>query len=943
MARIAAMKTSLGPTRKWKQQCRRCIYGLLLLGLMIMSLPTHAHTADEVPLAVHVEGSGIRLSWHGKVERSPTGTPFVPGWSHADIGGYELPVQLVTLEASGTIEPRFDHLVSVPWTGRLESTQRASLPAQEAFHVLAQPSNSATLSESPVVLLRDARVRGRRLIVLAVTPIFAQAAEPRAVTELEVTVPDVQPAVDNIVTSDHALSPHSAMSSAIPALPPNAAARQDGIKVYVQAAGMQRITHRDLTAAGMQLDALDASRLQLRRAGVPTALEEHRGDDGRVEELWFYASPPGDRWNSTDTYWLTLEQSPGMRMRTRAAAPGEAPLRSTAMEHGVWRHNQVYDSTQPGPDGDHWYSSELRSLPDTPSPTLAIPMTATLPLVAGTTTLTITGSAYTTRQHALALEAAGTTAIRRWQGGGDWSHGFSFADKVSSARATILAGTAVDGVEIDSVTWERPIALDVRGQGALFHGLTGVWRYQLANTAAERALYDITDPTSPVRLVLPAGRSPEFEDGPTTHVYLLTGPGHIHVPALDGHRGSDLGHAVDATALYIAPAPFHAALAPLLSHRERQGQAARAIDVQAIYDAWSFGQVSPAAIRHFLQYASAEWPQPPSAVILVGDGSSDPHNYLGRNTPNLIPPYLAMVDPWLGETACDTCYVQLDGADPLDDGLPDLSIGRFPVKSSAELDKLVAKIIAYETGPVDLDWQGRSLYIADNFRDAAGNQDNGGDFALFAEQSAALQPEGLEIGRVYYDPWAGSSGMNGHEADAAQAYRRTQDALSRGAALVNYVGHSHHWQWAVTDASALPGHLLGLYDVDKLANAGKLPIVLEMTCLTGAFQTPAVSGTTLDERLLLHPTGGAIAVWGPTVLGVSHGHEQLQRGFYAALWDGRLQRPSLGDLVQAGYLELYTRGGCCQDTLRTFVLLGDPLTVPRVLVPRRVFLPHVQR
>lgn len=74
-----------------------------------------------------------------------------------------------------------------------------------------------------------------------------------------------------------------------------------------------------------------------------------------------------------------------------------------------------------------------------------------------------------------------------------------------------------------------------------------------------------------------------------------------------------------------------------------------------IDDVWSFGQVDPAAIRRCMQHAAATWPRAPEALILVGDGTSDPHNYVGRNNANHIPSYLALVDPWLGETACEPC------------------------------------------------------------------------------------------------------------------------------------------------------------------------------------------------------------------------------------------------------------------------------------------------
>jgi hypothetical protein len=115
-----------------------------------------------------------------------------------------------------------------------------------------------------------------------------------------------------------------------------------------------------------------------------------------------------------------------------------------------------------------------------------------------------------------------------------------------------------------------------------------------------------------------------------------------------------------------------------------------------------------------------------------------------------------------------------------------------------------------------------------------------------------------------------------------------------------------------------------------------------MTCLTAAFQTPAYSATTIDERLLL-ASGGAIAVWGPTGLGVAHGHDALQQGFQTALWSAPPMTARIGTLTAAGYLDLFTNGSCCQDALRTFALLGDPLTTARIRPAQRMYLPRISK
>ena len=104
----------------------------------------------------------------------------------------------------------------------------------------------------------------------------------------------------------------------------------------------------------------------------------------------------------------------------------------------------------------------------------------------------------------------------------------------------------------------------------------------------------------------------------------------------------------------------------------------------------------------------------------------------------------------------------------------------------------------------------------------------------------------------------------------------------------------------VTDSQKTPPYLLGLYDPDDLTNGARLPIVLAMTCLTSAFQTPNYSRTTLDERWLIKPNGGAVAIWGPTGFGVAHGHDAMQRGFYRALWAAPPQSATLGPADSGG-------------------------------------------
>src|SRR5262245_3468222 len=114
-------------------------------------------------------------------------------------------------------------------------------------------------------------------------------------------------------------------------------------------------------------------------------------------------------------------------------------------------------------------------------------------------------------------------------------------------------------------------------------------------------------------------------------------------------------------------------------------------------------------------------------------------------------------------------------------------LGRLPVKTATELQALVTKIIGYETAAGGMDWRSRALFFADNYRDAAGNPDSAGDFAAFADQSAAQLAPGFQVQRLYYDPASTHQGVPWREPDATRANHRTRELLSGGAGLATYV------------------------------------------------------------------------------------------------------------------------------------------------------------
>src|SRR5206468_8428968 len=86
--------------------------------------------------------------------------------------------------------------------------------------------------------------------------------------------------------------------------------------------------------------------------------------------------------------------------------------------------------------------------------------------------------------------------------------------------------------------------------------------------------------------------------------------------------------------LVISPAEFMGAVAPLKALREGQGHSVAMVDVEDIYDEFSFGQKTPYALREFLTRAKVSWSRAPKFAVLVGNATTDPRNYLGMDEPD---------------------------------------------------------------------------------------------------------------------------------------------------------------------------------------------------------------------------------------------------------------------------------------------------------------------
>lgn len=719
----------------------------------------------------------------------------------------------------------------------------------------------------------------------------------------------------------------------------NSGAAESAWVVQVTTPGLTAITYEALDMMGFPVSSADPRFLHLSYRGSEIATEWDGDGDASFEmgeRLLFYANPRFSRWTTTDAYilWEDNAHLP-LRVQNRPAAPmgkpvGSAWVDETAEVNRLYTPDCFCGSIPPGRNGDRWTWDDLRH----PGQSTAS-YTITLPMVdaAQPATLTVWLIGYTnvaaSPDHRVDVELNGAPVGRiEWDGkqaitatlpipSGNLHNG------VNTLILTLpgILGVSVEGAWLDGFSIRHARGSAPFGDSLIFTGQPAPIAYTLTlNSATGLRVYDVTSPDHPLHLtdVITVGNtitiSDPLEGG--LHRYALAAENGLLFPtALRPMQPLQTGSGfLGADYVLITPPDFIPALDDLITLRQAQGLTVAVESVQAIYDAYGDGRVDPAAIRAYLAHAYATWTPRPVYVVLVGDGSFDPRKYRSNSPPTFIPPYLADVDPWAGETAADNRYVTVDGSDIL----PDMLIGRLPVKTFTETIAAVKKIVQYETKPFPGGWNKHVTLVADN-TDEAGNFAAASEVIATTYVTMPFAPQ-----RIYYTP-------------PSTLITTTQQAVlehwNAGALIIQYAGHSSWKQWAVEQ-------FLHLDDLPTLHNNYRLPILVEMTCFTGAFHRPE---PTLDEELFNLNGAGVVSVWGATGLGVSTGHSILGAGFFRAVFSDTVS--TLGQATWAGKLSLAT-AGTNLDLIDTFTLLGDPALQPnRTIVPwvSRTYLPIMNR
>ena len=407
--------------------------------------------------------------------------------------------------------------------------------------------------------------------------------------------------------------------------------------------------------------------------------------------------------------------------------------------------------------------------------------------------------------------------------------------------------------------------------------------------AAWRCAYLAPDSKGGPMLLTSGSRAPDVIEG---------------VPA-DPWAGDD--HEVDY--LVNSPEAFLPTLQPLLALRAQQFKVG-IVTTEQLYRDNNGGRFSPYAVRELL-LRSRTWRAPPAMALLVGHGHYDYFNKYDSLAwqPNFIAPALVDV-PYVGIASGRIFYGRDNDLADLDlDGVPDVPIGRLPVRSEPELVRVVAKILSYESrrfartnavAVADLKYVDASSSIPWNFEQNA------------SEWNALLPPR---LARTLV-----SEPLVGTPEDKRLFIRAVWRArLKAGVWISGYFGHA-----AAEYIGDFPSYIK-YNDVASLENQGRTGILLGTTCqMNNLFMPSAVSTAQrcVGSELLVGADGGMVAVLAPT----SHSFEPpgrvLANGFADSI--ARRRRRYLGEGVRDALVALRESDSGSPWLTQTFLLLGDP-------------------
>lgn len=673
------------------------------------------------------------------------------------------------------------------------------------------------------------------------------------------------------------------------------------VRLTVPEEGLYRVTFEDLQGAGVDMSGVPLSQLALSdRFGAVPIWIDGKGTFGPGEAIEFYGEAYESLYTDTNLYTLRLDASSALRIGEDRTPPSRFGTATTIYRETVRVENDVqYSFGASG--GDPWYDVWISAIYNPASLTRTLSVEGYEP-AAGPAVLDLGLWGVTdwpeSPDHHTVVSVNGTPVAAEIFDGGE------IPDLLVELPDGVLVegdndvridlpldlGVPYDLVALDSYAVTYPRRLAARAGHLAFAGDPADSFAVSGLIGADPAVYRVGG-ESTQRLTrfevtgAPGDYTVTFAGAPEPATYVVATPGSGLAPEIQPAPAVEDIFSGQASYLMIVHPDFlGGGLDPLVAARESQGFTVQVVDVEQIYENLSGGIVDPEAIRAYVAYAAAE--KGTEYVLLVGGDSYDYNDNLGLGAVGFVPSLYVVTHKVVKFAPADPLYGDLDG-----DMVPDVAVGRFPVRTADELDAIVAKTLAYE----EKDY-GRTLLSASDAYVAS-------ERVSFSNISQDLLDgfEGWEIDRADIDV----SGL---------AVARTQvlQSLNDGVAVAHYFGHSSFGLWSFQQ-------LFTAAQARDLTNYGRPATVIQWGCWNTYYVTPFAD--TMGHQLMLNGDQGAAAVLGAGSLTQTESDRALGELFLPrAIEPGTTLGRALVEAKQA----LSVVHPEMLDVIAGWTILGDP-------------------
>ena len=664
------------------------------------------------------------------------------------------------------------------------------------------------------------------------------------------------------------------------------------IKLSVNQEGLYRVTQPELVAAGLD-QRVDPRLLQLTAAGIEQHFIVKGEEDGQFDPsdyIEFYGLGRDDAATDTRVYWLAAARQPGLRVQT-VKGKGSRPTPSSLPYTVELRERMIYFSGLRNGAKENFFGAVIAR-----NPLDQVIGLDHLDNAAGEdASVEVAIQGVTNAEHRVKIELNGSfIGELGFFGIAERSATFRIPQtNLREGRNTVTLTPLASDSDISLVSYIR-ISYS-RSLVASSDGIRltpGKKRQATIGGFGNPAIrvWDITEPDHLRQITAqvqqqgqaysvtfsapnPAGRT----------LWVLADDQAKRVASITSNRPSTLRDVENAADfVIITHRNFLESVGPLQTLRESQGLKVAVVDIEDVYDEFSYGEKTSQSIRDFLAFAKTNWRTAPRFALFVGDASLDPRNHLGQGNYDFVPTRL--IDTLAMETVSDEWLADFDG-----DGLAEMALGRLPVRTATEASRIINKIVSYDSAP-----KSRSVLLVSDLND-------GIDFQSEFDLVRMLVPTDVPVARI-------DRGQLGTSAAKSQLI----ESLNRGFGIISYFGHGSIDQWR--------GDLLTNADAVALTNGEARPVIFAITCLNGYFQDPVLDS--LAESLLIAEGGGAAAVWASTGMCDAGPQARMDQEMFRIIFTGE---GAAGYVRTLGEAALKAKSSISDSDVRlTYILFGDP-------------------